>query len=113
MSRIFRSIVFVAFSGVLLSSACKEQCGFSKDKIDAIGTNFELATIEDHKGEDGCGFLIAIDRGDQKQLFIPVEMDAEFEIDGLSVKIKFHTSRIKQDGCFDAQPIVIDAIEKI
>ena len=113
MSRILKSIVFIAFSGVLLSSACKEQCGFSKSHIDAIGTNFELATIEDHKGEDGCGFLVAIDRGDEKQIFIPVEMDAEFEKAGLSVKIKFHTSRIKQNGCFDAQPIVIDIIEKI
>jgi len=113
MSRVFRSIVLIAFTGILLSSACREQCGFSKHSVTKIGTNFELATIEDHKGEDGCGFLVAIDRGDQKQLFIPVEMDAEFEIDGLSVKIKFHTSRIKQDGCFDAQPIVIDAIAKI
>ena len=113
MSKVLKSIVFIAFSGFLLSSACKEQCGFSKSQIDAIGTNFELATIVDHKGKDGCGFLVVIDRGDQKQLFIPVEMDAEFEKDGLSVKIKFHLSRIKQDGCFDAQPIVIDAIEKI
>ena len=113
MSRILRSIVFIVFSGFLLSSACKEQCGFSKGESDAAGTNFELATIEDHKGEEGCGFLVAIDRGDQKQLYLPVEMDGDFEIDGLKVKIKFHLSRIKQVGCFDAQPIVIDAIEKI
>ena len=113
MYGVLKSIVFLFLSGVLMSSACKEQSGFSTESVVPIGTNFELATIEDHKGEDGCGFVVAIDRGDRKQLFIPVEMNAEFEVDGLRVKIKFHLSRVKQDGCFDAQPIVIDAIERI
>ena len=52
-------------------------------------------------------------KGKDLQLYTPIEMDKQFKEDGLKVKIKFHTSRIQQEGCFDAQPIVIEEIEKI
>lgn len=113
MKNILKSILFIAFTGVLLSSACKEASGHSTDNPVVLGEDYELAVIKDMAGDDGCGFLVSIAKVNQEQLFVPVELDDEFKVDGLRVRVKYHTSRIKQEGCLQAQPIVIDDIVKI
>ena len=113
MRNILKFLMLVAFSSALLSSACKEMAGHSTDDIIEVGEGFEVATIVYKKGVDGCQFLVTVGKGKDLQLYTPIEMDKQFKEDGLKVKIKFHTSRIQQEGCFDAQPIVIEEIEKI
>jgi hypothetical protein len=112
MNKILKKIAFVVLAGILLSSSCREIDG--TEVVVNDNSEFIQGTITEKHSEGDCGFLIAtaVD-GDRTQYYFPVELGNEFKVEGMKVEMKFHTSRIQQTTCLNAQPIIIDEMRAL
>lgn len=110
-----KNIIVVFLSLVFVSA-----CGSSKEVAKEESTNSGLMVKKDYHSEgytwvvvtkehseDDCGFLLKNKDSEELQLFIPIEWKGPTEAEGEEFWIKYNTSRIKQEGCFNATPIVI------
>jgi len=112
MNKFFKKIAFVVFAGILLSSSCREVAG-TEEVVSNDVSEFVEGVITEKHSEGDCGFLIATEAEDGTQLYFPVELGNEFKTEGMKVEMKFHTSRIQQTVCLNAQPIIIDKIRAL
>ena len=110
MKKALKFILIVVVTGTILSASCKEVGDQTPDETVATSEGFIDATITGKYSGEGCGFIVAVEDGKETLLYDPIVLDEAYKKEGLKVKIKFHTSRIKQETCLIATPIIIDEI---
>ncbi len=79
-------------------------------EMDLNGSLQATAIIRD-KSIEKCNFLLEIVQENEPKLFEPLDLPAEFQIDGLEVNITYRLSR-RPTICALALPIIIDKIER-
>lgn len=120
MQRFLKTLSFISCTILLLSASCRNVT--DENNVETSGSNengFIEAVVTQSFSEEGCEYLIAPtqngelmnDENGNVILYMPIELDEAFRKNG-PVEIKFHLSRIKQEGCFHAKPIIIDEIRE-
>lgn len=112
MKKILAIALFLPLGTFLMSSSCKEVAADSvSPQTDEMVEVFVTGTVTKKMNEDTCDqFLIALEDPSEKRLLLPIELEESYQKEGLQIEFRFHTSRIKQENCFNAQPVVIESI---
>lgn len=89
----------------------KEEPSITIDETQMSDLGFVAATVKDFSKEDGCGFLIVLDKSEQVlQTLKPI--DASFQKDGLKVWLKYRPIRPISPKCKKGTPIDIEELKK-
>ncbi len=61
--------------------------------------------------DEGCPFILTYTDGSEEKYLIPVQLEEQYQQNGLQMEFGFHYSRIMQDDCQKGQPAVLEAVE--
>lgn len=98
-------------------------CASTKEKPEEINITQEanddgLLTYEGFistkYNNQGCSFLFVYkDDAGSQAMVRPIQLDERFQKEGIKVKIQFRLSRMSNDGCDLANPVIIESIEEL
>lgn len=107
-------LVLAGLIGLFLFGACAQSKETSNAensgvmiKKDWHEEGFTWVQVTKEYSEGDCGYLLKNKDNEELELFIPVEWKGGREVDGEEFWIKYTPSRIRQETCLNAQPIVI------
>ncbi len=69
-----------------------------------------LGHITTEFAADGCPFILTYTDGSEEKYLIPVQLEEQYQRNGLQLEFGFHYSRIKQGDCQKGQPAVLEAV---
>lgn len=96
---------------LLLASACKEVAGVIADDSPAVETKIEEGYLKafatNQYGDEGCGWVLY---SEEVGLLMPIDLEEKYKQEGLEMLVKYRPSRVQQETCFNAKPILIDEI---
>ncbi|MCF8460337.1 MAG: hypothetical protein K9G46_06410 [Flavobacteriales bacterium] len=70
-----------------------------------------LGYITTEFAADGCPFILTYTDGSEEKYLIPVQLEEQYQRNGLQLEFGFHYSRIMQGDCQKGQPAVLEAVE--
>lgn len=100
-------IVYSLIVLIFTSCATNNRVG-STDQLDDIPADAVLGTVTTQYADKGCNLLIQLK--EDSSFLRPIELDQNYQVDGMEIWIKYHVSRASNAGCDIAIPIVIDTI---
>ncbi|GEM_PF-6972788 len=115
----FQAMIRFYYLVILLSAFLIASCAGTKDaSLSENTTPLDCTTVKgiitNTYREQGCSFLFEFeDENGVKQIVRPLELNAEFQKDGLKVILCFRPSKAMNDGCDLARPVIVEQIKYI
>ncbi|OFZ62826.1 MAG: hypothetical protein A3D92_01355 [Bacteroidetes bacterium RIFCSPHIGHO2_02_FULL_44_7] len=103
--------LLVVFAAFLVG--CSSSVDLNEENVSLPHDGFVHGKITSAYRDQGCAFLFEYEEQGQKRLVRPFQLEEQYKIDGLEVKMKFSYSRIMNEGCDLANPVIIDSIVRI
>ena len=89
-------------------TACSSSNKTVKTNQQWVEEGYISVTIKDFSSLDGCTFLLV---SEEDTKYLPVNLAQEFQKDGLSVWVKYHTLKSSMNICMQGIAISIDNIQ--
>ncbi|MCF8464617.1 MAG: hypothetical protein K9G41_07245 [Flavobacteriales bacterium] len=70
-----------------------------------------LGHITTEFAAEGCPFILKYMDGGEEKYLIPVQLEEQYQLNGLQLEFGFHFSRIMQGDCQKGQPAVLEMVE--
>ncbi len=117
MFQTFRLVITTSLFLIIFTS-CETKKSITKgepsitiDETQMSNLGFVAATVKDFSEENGCGFLILLDKSKQVlQTLKPLE--ATYQVDGLKIWLKYRPIRPISPQCKKGTPIDIEELKK-
>ena len=110
--RIFKTILVLCLGALLSCATVKNDDVIPQVENDEFPF-FQGVITNDYRLQ-GCDFLFEFTDSDgHKMLVRPLQLEEEYQRDGLNVRMRFRMSRASNGGCDLAHPVIIEEIELI
>lgn len=71
---------------------------------------FSFGRVTNGFANDGCPWLISIEKEGSTIYLIPIALDDQYKKDGLHLKFTYRPSKASSGGCMKGQPAILEGI---
>lgn len=115
--RHFTTLILALSTVVALSCTGQKKTSETAEKKTVTETTAEadetVCSVTLAHAKDGCKALLLTRNEPSERTLMPVTLDADLQIEGLRVAVKFRYVRIMQGECKMGQPIAIESIRRL
>lgn len=113
----FSTVILAVSMVVTLSCTGHKKTSETADKKTATQATAEadetVCSVTLAHANEGCKALLLTRNEPSERTLMPVTLDADLQIEGLRVAVKFRYVRIMQGECKMGQPIAIESIRRL